>query len=459
MSKRQKGPGRRDRAGTNPRPVLAGLATVPLAVALSNSMLIPVLPLIARSLDISHFQASLLLTALSLPSAVLLPVAGYLSDKYGRRQFLVGGLIIYALGGLAAGLAGLIDTGAAALNHLAGLQALATTATAETSTGLAALPGLPAKGGNGPLLWLLAGRVVQGVGTAGTTLIAYTMVGDMFRGDDRQQYLGFLEGVYSIGKWLAPLIGSGLSLLAWWAPFWAYLPMGLMAALLVWRLVPESHPDDRRQLTTSAYRRRLRQLWRRQGGNLAVELVSGAAIIALWFGALVLVGVRLSELGVRGFQRGLLVSLPVVLFALTAWAGPTLATALALKFRAALGFALITVACGASLMIHYTAGGMSLLSLLVVACAVGVGTGLAVPALNVLVAGGVEEQERGIITGLYGTARSLGAAAGPPLFSALSQSQRAAAGLPWLAMAAMALVSALLCALAVKKAAPRKVIS
>src|SRR5690606_40777985 len=98
-------------------------------------MLIPVLPLIARSLDISHFQASLLLTALSLPSAVLLPVAGYLSDKYGRRQFLVGGLIIYALGGLAAGLAGLIDTGAAALNHRAGLQALATTATAETSTG------------------------------------------------------------------------------------------------------------------------------------------------------------------------------------------------------------------------------------------------------------------------------------------------------------------------------------
>jgi len=46
----------------------------------------------------------------------------------------------------------------------------------------------------------------------------------------------------------------------------------------------------------------------------------------------------------------------------------------------------------------------------------GIGTGLALPAVNLMITGAADQQERGMVTALYGTVRFFGAAFGPPIF-------------------------------------------
>ncbi len=66
---------------------IIALASVPLVMTLGNSMLIPVLPMIEKKLSISSFQVSLIITVYSIVAIICIPIAGYLSDKFGRKRF------------------------------------------------------------------------------------------------------------------------------------------------------------------------------------------------------------------------------------------------------------------------------------------------------------------------------------------------------------------------------------
>ena len=65
---------------------LASLAGVPLIMVLGNSMLIPVLPKMKSALDISQFQVSLVITLFSVPAGLVIPIAGFLSDRISRKK-------------------------------------------------------------------------------------------------------------------------------------------------------------------------------------------------------------------------------------------------------------------------------------------------------------------------------------------------------------------------------------
>ena len=55
-------------------------------------MLIPILPTIEK-INITKFQSSLIITVHSFASILLVPVAGYLSDKLGRKKIIVPSLL------------------------------------------------------------------------------------------------------------------------------------------------------------------------------------------------------------------------------------------------------------------------------------------------------------------------------------------------------------------------------
>ncbi|NMA71676.1 MAG: MFS transporter, partial [Firmicutes bacterium] len=82
---------------------LAALCSVPFVMVLGNSMLIPVLPAMGHALDVSPVQVGLLITAFSVPAGLLIPLAGALADRYGRKIIMVPALMLYGLGGLLAG--------------------------------------------------------------------------------------------------------------------------------------------------------------------------------------------------------------------------------------------------------------------------------------------------------------------------------------------------------------------
>ena len=68
---------------------LLALSSVPLVMTLGNSMLIPVLPLISKNLNINSFQVSLIISVYSIVAIFLIPIAGYLSDRFGRKIDMV----------------------------------------------------------------------------------------------------------------------------------------------------------------------------------------------------------------------------------------------------------------------------------------------------------------------------------------------------------------------------------
>src|SRR5690606_1051276 len=76
------------------------LASVPLTLVLGNSMLVPVLPSLARELGVSSFQSSLVITLFSVSAGLVIPAAGYLSDRFGRKRVMIPALLLYGGGGI-----------------------------------------------------------------------------------------------------------------------------------------------------------------------------------------------------------------------------------------------------------------------------------------------------------------------------------------------------------------------
>ncbi|MCX6424790.1 MAG: MFS transporter, partial [Actinobacteria bacterium] len=85
-----------------PREV-AVLSAVAFCVALGFGILLPALPVFARTFDVSALQASAVISVFALARFVTAPVAGAMVDRLGERMILGTGLFIVAGSSLAAG--------------------------------------------------------------------------------------------------------------------------------------------------------------------------------------------------------------------------------------------------------------------------------------------------------------------------------------------------------------------
>lgn len=68
---------------------LVAIASIPLIMTLGNSMLIPILPLISQKLGVNSFKVSMLITVYAIVAILLIPIAGYLSDRFGRKKVII----------------------------------------------------------------------------------------------------------------------------------------------------------------------------------------------------------------------------------------------------------------------------------------------------------------------------------------------------------------------------------
>jgi MFS family permease len=84
---------------------VAVLVGVTMVAAIISSLGAPLIPSIARSLNISVDEAQWSLTAALLCAAVAAPIMGRLGDGKHRRQTIIGGLVVVLIGSIIAGLA------------------------------------------------------------------------------------------------------------------------------------------------------------------------------------------------------------------------------------------------------------------------------------------------------------------------------------------------------------------
>ncbi len=87
--------------------------------------------------------------------------------------------------------------------------------------------------------WLLAGRVLQGLGGGGLPTMAQALVGENVPPRQRGSYQGYLSANIVAGSTIGPVMGGFITQAwGWHSVFLAYLPIGAVALLLLARMPP-----------------------------------------------------------------------------------------------------------------------------------------------------------------------------------------------------------------------------
>jgi EmrB/QacA subfamily drug resistance transporter len=192
-------------SSTNKWLALALLAAAQFVVVLDASIVNVALPSIGRDLHFSQDNLSWVVNAYVLVFGGFLLLGGRMADLLGRRRLFIAGLILFAVASLAGGLA--------------------------QSEG-----------------WLIAARAVQGLGAALLSPAALSLVTVLFtEGADRNKAMGVWGAVAGSGGAVGVLLGGMLTEWAGWEwVLFVNVPIGIIAAFLAPRLLPESRNEGER---------------------------------------------------------------------------------------------------------------------------------------------------------------------------------------------------------------------
>lgn len=181
------------------------LASATGLIAFSVDICLPALPVLAIAFGTSNQTAQLVLGMFLVGFAVGQFIWGPVSDRFGRRNVALSGLGVYVAGGLVCVAAPSIDT-------------------------------------------LIAGRALQGFGTAAGSVIGAAVVRDLFQREQGTKIMSQVMLAVGIAPLIAPTIGGVLlSVGHWRVIFMVLVVVGLAVVATMWLRLDESlkQPDPR----------------------------------------------------------------------------------------------------------------------------------------------------------------------------------------------------------------------
>lgn len=337
-----------------------------LLASLGTSIANIALPALALAFDAPVHRIQWVIVAYLLTLTLFALVAGRLGDLYGRRRMLAAGLALFSLASLLCGLAG-------------------------------------------GLWFLIAARALQGVGAAFLMVLTIALVRDTCGSTGTGRIMGLLGTMSALGTALGPALG-GLLIAAggWQAVFLVPVPVGLLAAALVYRLLPPDRPGPGtpapllRAVHTSGFIRRL-------SANFLVATVMMTTLI------------------VGPFYLAFALNLPAAMVGLVMSIGPVLSILTGIPSGRLVDFAgahrmsvvgLIALSAGA-LALAILPGSLGLAGYIAALVLLTPGYQLFQAANNTLVMADAREDQRGVISGWLGLSRNLGLVAGASLMAAV----------------------------------------
>jgi MFS family permease len=183
--------------------VLAVLSSIATMVMYSETMLIPAIPDLIREFNVSYSMASWILTAYLIPGAVMTPIAGKLSDIYGKKKVLLTIMAVYVAGITVAGFSADIYT-------------------------------------------LFAARATQGIGMA-MFVIAFGIIRDQFPREKLSLGQGVISSMFASGAIIGLLAGGIIiNSYGWHATFLTTIPIAVALFFVIWRFNYEKakKPDE-----------------------------------------------------------------------------------------------------------------------------------------------------------------------------------------------------------------------
>jgi DHA1 family multidrug resistance protein-like MFS transporter len=183
-------------------PIILNLSLVSGFVILGFSIIAPVLPQYALSFSISVALTGWAISSFALARMVTDVPAGFLADRFSRKRIMVAGLVLIFLSSIFSGMAS---------NYL----------------------------------WLILGRVIQGIGSALYVTASTTWVAKISTGEYRGRFMSLYSGIIFAATSFGPAIGGysavhfGLS-----APFFVYggfAILGLLATIPLKEMMDYDH--------------------------------------------------------------------------------------------------------------------------------------------------------------------------------------------------------------------------
>jgi MFS family permease len=180
------------------------LSSTLLVVFFSETMLLPAIPEIMQDFNIPYGTAAWIFSSYLIVAAVMTPIAGKMSDLYGKKKVLLLLLSMYAAGIVAGGFSDNISS-------------------------------------------LLASRIIQGVGLAAVPA-AFSLLRDTFPPARLAIAVGVFGSAYSAGSVVGLLAGATIiQSFGWHFTFFSIVPFAVAVTIMIAKFVKE----DKRQLITA----------------------------------------------------------------------------------------------------------------------------------------------------------------------------------------------------------------
>tara|TARA_A100001037_G_scaffold207564_1_gene185935 strand:- start:15326 stop:16525 length:1200 start_codon:yes stop_codon:yes gene_type:complete len=177
-------------------PRIQSLVIASAVLITESAVLSPIVAGLAVVFAISEARAGLVMLAYTIPTVILVPIMGILSDRYGRKYFLVPGLILFGLSGAAISVVNTFEA-------------------------------------------VLVLRVLQSIGHSSAGPIVIAMIGDLYTGVQETTAQGIRTASINVGIIGVPILSAVLFVYSWKYPFLIYL-IAVPMAIWAWFIIPQT---------------------------------------------------------------------------------------------------------------------------------------------------------------------------------------------------------------------------